>query len=136
MSTRAHEDAELTKNQSLVLAVLSRVDGPLTAYNLLDELREHGFRAPLQVYRALEKLIELGRVHRLESLNAFVACRHPDCDASEVVAFTICETCGNVSEISDDTLAGQLRALAQEARFALKKSIVELRGICRGCQNA
>jgi len=135
MSTHAHEDAELTKNQSLVFEALSRVEGPLTAYNILDELREHGFRAPLQVYRALEKLIEFGMVHRLESLNAFVACRHPDCDASEVVAFTICETCGNVSEISDNTLTGRLSTLAQEARFALKKSIVELRGICRGCQN-
>jgi len=135
MSTHAHEDAELTKNQSLVFEALSRVEGPLTAYNILDELREHGFRAPLQVYSALEKLIEFGMVHRLESLNAFVACRHPDCDASEVVAFTICETCGNVSEISDNTLTGRLSTLAQEARFALKKSIVELRGICRGCQN-
>jgi len=135
MSTHAHEDAELTKNQSLVFEALSLVEGPLTAYNILDELREHGFRAPLQVYRALEKLIEFGMVHRLESLNAFVACRHPDCDASEVVAFTICETCGNVSEISDNTLTGRLSTLAQEARFALKKSIVELRGICRGCQN-
>src|SRR5690606_26549261 len=50
--------AELTKNQALVLNALSRAEGPLSAYTILDRLRDDGFRAPLQVYRALEKLQE------------------------------------------------------------------------------
>ena len=66
----------LTKNQSLVFDVLTRAEQPISAYTILDRLREHGFRAPLQVYRALDKLLEAGLVHRLESLNAFVACAH------------------------------------------------------------
>jgi Fur family zinc uptake transcriptional regulator len=65
-------NTDLTKNQSLVMGALSQANGPLSAYTILDELREHGFRAPLQVYRALEKVVEFGLVHRLESLNAFV----------------------------------------------------------------
>ena len=68
---------QLTKNQGLVFDVLSHSQGPLSAYTILDKLRDHGFRAPLQVYRALEKLLEFGLVHRLESINAFVACAHP-----------------------------------------------------------
>jgi len=44
----------LTKNQTLVFDVLSHSDGPLSAYTILDKLRDHGFRAPLQVYRALD----------------------------------------------------------------------------------
>ena len=60
-------NTDLTKNQKLVMGALSNANGPLSAYTILDELREHGFRAPLQVYRALEKLVELGLVHRLES---------------------------------------------------------------------
>ena len=66
----------LTKNQSLVFETLQRADQPISAYTILDRLRDHGFRAPLQVYRALDKLVEAGLVHRLESLNAFVACAH------------------------------------------------------------
>ncbi|HSO47903.1 MAG TPA: transcriptional repressor, partial [Rhizobiaceae bacterium] len=66
MNGHDHATAELTKNQSLVMGALARSDGPLSAYTILDQLRDNGFRAPLQVYRALEKLVEFGLVHRLE----------------------------------------------------------------------
>ena len=113
--------ADLTKNQQLVLDALSGADGPLSAYTILDRLRERGFRAPPQVYRALDKLVELGMVHRLESLNAFVACRHPGCDThEETIAFAICEDCGQVAEISDDALSDELSKIAGRAGFLLK----------------
>ncbi|PWW01670.1 Fur family zinc uptake transcriptional regulator [Hoeflea marina] len=131
-----HDTAALTKNQSLVMGQLSSANGPLSAYTILDRLREHGFRAPLQVYRALDKLVEFGMVHRLESLNAFVACRQPGCDTHETIAFTICETCGQVAELSDPELADHLKALAAATGFVLKKSTVELRGLCRACGRA
>src|SRR3546814_12693557 len=66
----------MTHNQSLVLEVLRTEGRAMTAYQILDALREHGLRAPVQVYRALERLLEREEVHRIESLNAFVACRH------------------------------------------------------------
>ena len=68
-------DLKLTRNQQLVYDALTGAKTPLSAYTLLDQLRDAGFRAPLQVYRALEKLIEIGQVHRLESINSFVACQ-------------------------------------------------------------
>jgi Fur family zinc uptake transcriptional regulator len=124
----------LTKTQSLVMSTLQDSEGPLTAYTILDNLRDDGFRAPLQVYRALEKLIEIGVVHRLESLNAFVACQHPNCDMHTTIAFTICNNCGNVAELSDDTLSDELKNIAQRQHFTLQKSAIELRGICGNCQ--
>lgn len=139
MSEDAHthdhtrETSDLTKNQSLVFGALSRAEGPLSAYTILDQLRDDGFRAPLQVYRALDKLVETGMVHRLESLNAFVACSHPGCDSHQTIAFTICETCGRVTEISDDALETRLRELAHDGGFTVKKAVVELRGLCAGC---
>ncbi|MDA7948401.1 MAG: transcriptional repressor [Hyphomicrobiaceae bacterium] len=124
---------DLTKNQSLVMGALAQANAPLSAYTILDQLRDHGFRAPLQVYRALDKLVEFGLVHRLECLNAFVACRHPECEAQEIIAFTICEACGQVGEISDDSLARRIKKVAKETGFQSKKSTVELRGICQAC---
>jgi Fur family zinc uptake transcriptional regulator len=44
-----HLDANLTKNQTLVIETLLAADGPLSAYSILDQLRDHGFRAPPQV---------------------------------------------------------------------------------------
>ena len=133
MSEHVHAPDKLTKNQSLVMGTLEKAEGPLSAYTILDELRAEGLRAPLQIYRALDKLVEFGLAHRLESLNAFVACRHTSCGEQKTIAFMICETCGHVQEISDQTLAGQLQLLADKSAFVMKSSIVELRGTCSCC---
>jgi Fur family zinc uptake transcriptional regulator len=126
--------ADLTRNQALVYAALAGADGPLSAYAILEELRDKGFRAPLQVYRALDKLVAAGIVHRLESLNAFVACRQPDDDGHETIVFTICETCGKVTEATDEKLVKDLGKIVSGAGFLLRKSTVELRGVCRNCR--
>ncbi|RED45815.1 Fur family transcriptional regulator [Aestuariispira insulae] len=134
MADHNHELPEMTKNQALVYGALNSAQAPLSAYTILDQLREEGFRAPLQVYRALDKLVEFGVVHKLESLNAFVACAHPDCYSHETVAFTICEKCGQVAEVNDDKLGGRLEKIAAAGDFALRRSIIELRGICAVCR--
>ena len=134
MKEHGHSAAELTKNQALVMGALSKAGGPLGAYAILDQLRDRGFRTPPQVYRALDRLVEFGLVHRLESLNAFVACRHPECKTHETIAFMICETCGQVFEVADDKLAKRLTTLARDAQFALTKTTIELRGTCLACR--
>ena len=123
----------LTKNQSMVMKALLRANGPLSAYTILDQLRSKGLRAPLQVYRALDKLVEHGMAHRLESMNAFVACRHPEGESESMVAFTICGSCGEVTEISNDMFDRQLHKLAVGAGFNVTKSTVELFGQCAAC---
>lgn len=124
---------DLTRNQSLVLSALEKVDGPLSAYTILDHLRGDGFRAPLQVYRALEKLLSAGLVHRLESLNAFVACAHPHCHAQGLIAFAICEDCGRVDEFSDAVVRERLGAWSSEHGFRTEKTTIEIRGHCATC---
>ena len=127
--------SNLTKNQSMVLATLSKASGPLSAYTILDKLRSKGLRAPLQVYRALDKLVEYGMVHKLESIDAFVACQHPEHEHENetMVAFTICESCGDVTEISNHKFDLQLHRLAGNAKFNLTRSTVELFGKCDAC---
>lgn len=132
----AHSHPQLTKNQSLVFGSLSEAGGPLTAYAILDELRDDGFRAPLQVYRALDKLVEYGMVHRLESLNAFVACSHKGCSGHGTAAFAICEKCGEVSEFTPDAAIDSLKAWTDTHGFALSRTTIELRGICENCRTA
>lgn len=126
---------ELTKNQRLVHDVLVSTGSSLSAYGILDSLREDGFRAPLQVYRALDKLMELGMVHRLESRNAFIACSHPDCESRRTIAFMICEKCETVFELGDEGLIDHLDKLAANENFQLQQSTVELLGLCASCRN-
>lgn len=125
--------ADLTKNQSLVLEQLTTTKNPQSAYDLLDSLRAHGLRAPLQIYRALEKLQLKGLVHRLESLNAYVACSHEGCGSHRTIAFAICERCGLVTELADKALTQTLGKLGSDIGFTLNTSMIELRGDCANC---
>ncbi len=129
----SNQTPALTKNQAMVLGTLSHAKGPMSAYAILDELRGEGFRAPPQVYRALEKLVEGGLVHRLESLNAFVACSHEDCHDTGLVAFAICEQCGLVSEFSDEAVSQRLTRWITEHQFSNTRTTIEIRGDCGTC---
>ncbi len=128
----------MTKNQKLVLGALSRAGTPLSAYQILDQLRDDGFRAPLQVYRALDQLRGLGVVHRLESMNAFVACAHPSDHShnDEPVGFTICERCGAVAEIHDEAFRTFVQGISARSGFQAEKTTVEIRGLCELCASA
>lgn len=125
----------LTKNQQLVLNVLNKADMPLSAYSILDGLREFGFKAPLQVYRALDRLIELGKVHRIESMNAFIACEHSLCKVSDMTAFTICDKCEKVSEVKDKELSDYMHLRAEKFGLQAPKTNIEFHGLCSDCSN-
>ena len=122
----------LTKNQILVLDKLTAASKPQTAYSLLEQLKEHGLKAPPQIYRALDKLLALGLIHKLESINSFVACQHADC-AHQIAGFAICDGCDQVSEIIDDELESQIRSVAKTAGLVPKKSTMEIHGLCILC---
>jgi Fur family transcriptional regulator, zinc uptake regulator len=127
----------LTKNQICVLEKLEGASGPLSAYTLLDQLREQGFRAPLQVYRALDTLVKSGLVHRLESLNAFVACAeqhdHGHAHRHGMTAFAICDRCSQVTELSDEAIAEKLDQWVGSTGFVAKRAVIEFRGTCAKC---
>lgn len=124
--------ARLTRNQTLVLEALEGAEGPLSAYAILDLLRGEGLRAPLQVYRALEKLVEQGRAHRLESLNAWVACSHRHRPGGLAV-FAICSDCGDVAEFQDAAVKDLLETRATGLSFRMDHTTIELHGKCSAC---
>ena len=125
----------LTPNQQQVWNLLLAARAPMGAYALLDRLKGSNFKAPLQVYRALDKLVDLGLVHRVESLNAFVACAHRH-DETGPTAFAICDTCGHVEEFFDPAIGRGLMRWSKGQAFTLEKVTVELRGLCRDCRGA
>lgn len=124
----------LTKHQAIVLNALAGEEGPASAYSLLDRLRGEGLRAPQQVYRALEKLIEYGLVHKLESLNSFVACAHPHEHKHGPTAFAICDRCGQVQEFAEPAIEKRLKGWSKEHAFKMSTAVIEVRGICANCQ--
>ena len=137
MKNNANNTCELTEKQSLVMNLLSKAKGPLSAYQILNDLNDQGFRGPTQVYRVLEKLLELRRVHRIESMNAFVACQQEKCHKKnkEINLFTICKICGDVQELLNNGLKNIVKSLSKDNNFLLKSSVLELNVICSKCKD-
>ena len=121
-------------NDVRVLEVLKNADGPRTAYQILDQLRASGVRAPTTVYRALERLVEAGRAHRLESLNAFVCCdRHQH---RTTTAFAICDDCGAVTEFGEPGVFEPIVGWSEARGFRLGRMTLELHGQCSACETS
>jgi Fur family zinc uptake transcriptional regulator len=95
-------------------------------------MRAKGAVTPPTVYRSLDKLIEKGLAHRLESLNAYVACKHPHHD-HDMAAFAICESCGLAREFTDPHISDRLAHWSDDHAFRPKKMTVEIRGLCETC---
>jgi len=124
--------ARLTPQRARALEVVLTADRPLTAYEILERMNEGGARpAPPTVYRALDFLLAQGLVHKLETLHAFVYCRHPE--APHDSQFFICNDCGEVDEVESSKVASSLAKAEAERGFHAERSVVEVVGTCADC---
>jgi Fur family transcriptional regulator, zinc uptake regulator len=130
----AHGEA-LTPLRRQVLSLLLQQPGPAKAYDLLDALkREHAAAKPPTIYRALEFLVRLGLAHRIESLNAYVACAGEHEHAPAV--FLICDQCQRATELDAKPALDKLEAAAGKVGFSVMRTMVEAHGVCAECRKA
>ena len=130
-----YKENNLSKNQQIIFDLINKSSEPLKAYTILFSVQKRGIKAPPQVYRALDKLVETGKIHKIESKNAFVACRNSNCEISKATAFSICESCEKVSEISNTKLSKYLSNFTDEAGMKYSKYNLEFFGLCKKCKS-
>ena len=130
--THNKKNQTLTKNQRIVLNLLQDSGEPLKAYFILDSLKKEGLNSPLQVYRALDKLVELGKIHKVESLNSFIICNNSNCASN--TAFTICDRCGKVKEIKNNNLTESVNELVRENKLNITRYNLEFYVVCNTCK--
>ena len=115
-----------------VLEILLHKNTAIGAYEILDLLREAGFKnQPPVAYRALDFLVQNGFAHKIEQLNSFIGCTHPEKDHSP--AFMICRNCDSVSEEEALTRNFSVSQIASKAGFTVEKAVIEARGLCHSC---
>ena len=107
----------LSKNQQII-------------FDLIDKSPE-----PLKAYRALDKLVKIGKIHKIESRNAFIACNNSSCQVSNATAFSICEVCEKVTEISNTNLSKYLSNFKDKEGMKFNKYNLEFFGLCKKCKN-
>ncbi|WGH77486.1 Fur family transcriptional regulator [Jannaschia ovalis] len=128
----AADGLQLTEGRRRVLEILLREHRALGAYEILEQLRDGDRRPqPPTAYRALDFLTAHGFAHRIERLNAFIACNCPDEPHAPV--FLICRACEAVAEAPADGAA--LAPLAADAGFAVERAVMEAEGLCPACRD-
>ncbi|MGJ8522342.1 Zinc uptake regulation protein [Carnimonas sp. R-84981] len=132
------EKVRFTPIRRRVFELISATPSGLKAYELLDKLSvDHASARPPTVYRALEFLMEQGLVHRIESLNAFIACPCPEPNPTHRSGFqlVICRRCGRVEEMHEPEVNELLAELVGRHGFSLERQTIELSGVCGDCRD-
>lgn len=123
---------KLTPVRRRTLEILLEEHRALGAYDVLERLNKDGFGSqPPVAYRALDFLTSNGFAHKIERLNAFVACTHPG--NSHTPAFLICGACGTVAEADTDPQDSRLSRAAKDMGFTISRAVVEAEGTCPNC---
>lgn len=130
----ADQRLRLTPLREQVLRLVWKNHKPLGAYDLIDMLATVSERriAPPTVYRALEFLLEIGMIHRINSLNAYIGCPSPSTEHPSY--FLICTQCQTASECNDAALTQCIESLGKKAQFTIQQQWLEVLGICKECQ--
>ncbi len=128
----------LTPKREKVLKVLLQADQPISAYEVVDLFKE-AFSENLpamSAYRILTFLLDNGFVHKLETTNQFLPCRHICCEHQhEPPQFLICDQCHTVKELSISQQAmNELNNGIEQSGFILVRKQLELHGLCQSCQ--
>lgn len=124
---------QFTPVRRRVLEILLQEHRAMGAYDILDHLRTEGLGSqPPVAYRALDFLVSNGFAHKVERLNAFVACAHPGQRHAPV--FMICNHCSSVAETETNLAVGQLAEAAKDADFKIEGAVVEIEGTCPKCR--
>lgn len=126
-------EIKLTPIRQSVFEILQNEPSPIGAYDILDLLKKSKDNAvPMTVYRALDYLIETNLIHKVENLNAYMVCGHPN--HNHICQLIICENCGKTIESCDAELGKLVKSKAEAAGFKITRATLEISAICSSCQ--
>lgn len=128
-----NERLRFTDLRRKVLKLIWSSPGPAKAYDILARLDSAAAKPPT-VYRTLDFLLAHGFVHRLNSLNAYVGCGHPQ-EHSECY-FLVCSGCGEIKECCSGELQRLIEKTAKASRFTPRRTTLEIQGECPRCKRA
>lgn len=128
------KNLRLTKNRKAVLELIWQSHRPIKAYDALAQMQQQHpdkYIPPPTIYRALEFLLKNGLIHRIDSLNAFIGCAHPN--SHDDCYFFICRDCGTANEYCTPELKNAISHAVNEQNFKHDTTVLEVIGQCENC---
>ena len=122
-----------TTIRKIVYEIIIKYNKPIKAYEILDEFRKKTGKTshPPTVYRAIDFLINNGFIHKLNSINSFVGCFHPN--VHKECYFLICKKCNVYKECCDIHLKKNILETANQNDFIVTNTTLEIEGYCQSC---
>ncbi len=129
----ARAGEQWTAMRASVFDALAAFEKPASAYDIAEAVSKlQGRRiAANSVYRILDLFVAANVATRVESANAYLANRHPDCEHDCI--FLVCDDCGNTTHIDDDSVTEGVRNAERRAGFKPVRPVIEVRGTCADC---
>ena len=122
----------LTKLRRDILEILIRSDKPLKAYEIIEKMRDFGKTIyPATIYRVLDFLTSNGLVHRIDALNAYIACTKNH--ANHPSLLFICSNCSKTAEINDPDLCCSIYQNLVKLGMSANSPCIEVKGQCENC---
>ena len=126
-------EPQLSHNEKTVFSLLENSVKPLKAYSILFEIQKKGIKSPTQVYRALDKLMEIGKVHKIKSKNSYIACKNNKCLNKSSTTFFICNLCEKIIEIEEEIISNQFSNICNKISSKYSNHSLEIFGTCISC---
>ena len=125
------QNTELTTQQSLILDLLKKNNIPISSADILLIMQKDNPKANrMTIHRALDKLIEIGLIHKIQLNNTYTICQHPSDHNCQLL---VCIECGGKSEIHSHEMCHILERLEKSNHFKFINPL-EINGICEKCQ--
>lgn len=124
----------LTRPRKAVYEIISKNKAAVGAYEIIEKLSSsESSTKPPTVYRALEFLLKHQFIHRIESLNSYIAC-HED-HAHGGSQFIICDSCESIEEIHLCHLPKDISNKIKANSFEMTFWNTEIHGTCHACSS-
>lgn len=124
----------LTEQRKKVFGIICQSKKPIKAYDLLEEFKKIEPNAkPTTIYRNLSFLLQNDFIHKINKINAYLPCSHPN-ECHECY-FLFCLKCNQITECCSEKIQNMIQEKAEKQKFVPKKISLEIEGICEDCSN-
>ena len=106
----------------------------LSAYDLFAQLGQFYERLALNAAcRSLNKLMQAGKMHRLESVSGYIPCDSGHHD--HIAIMSICNDSGNVQECENAEFSALVAGIIKAAGFLAGRHLSKVHGQCHACRD-
>lgn len=113
-----------------VLETIINRHKPISAYDILRTLSVEKEIKPPTIYRAIDFWSKHGFIHRVESLNCYIACNADH--QHKGIQILICDSCGSTKEtcLNEFKIPTKIK---DNKTFLVKTWNLEIHGLCANC---